>query len=73
MTEAGQSAATAKETPREMLDVITIGRSSVDLTRSAATWHQPPGAAPRSMTRLPGASRWCRSSISMSLKAARDR
>ncbi len=31
MTEAGQSAATAKETPREMLDVITIGRSSVDL------------------------------------------
>lgn len=31
MTEAGQSAATAKETPRGMLDVITIGRSSVDL------------------------------------------
>ena len=31
MTEAGQSAATAKETPRDMLDVITIGRSSVDL------------------------------------------
>src|SRR5262245_4625214 len=41
--------------------------------RRAATWLQPPGAAPRSTTRAPGLSRWCLSSISMSLKAARPR
>ena len=30
---------------------------STERTRVAATWAQPPGAAPRSTTRLPGLSR----------------
>ena len=46
---------------------------STERTRSAATCAQPPGAAPRSTTRLPGFSRRCLSSISISLKAARER
>ena len=46
---------------------------SAERTRSAATWAQPPGAAPRSTTRLPGLSRRCLSSISISLKAERER
>ena len=32
----------------------TRGCSSLDFARTAATWHQPPGAAPRSMTRHAG-------------------
>ena len=46
---------------------------AAERTRSAATWDQPPGAAPRSTTRLPGFRRRCLSSISMSLKAERER
>ena len=42
-------------------------------TRSTATWVQPPGAAPRSTTRAPGFSSRKRSSISISLNAARLR
>ena len=42
-------------------------------TRATATWHQPPGAQPRSTTRAPGFRNRKRSSISISLKAARPR
>ena len=42
-------------------------------TRSAATWLQPPGAAPRSTTRSPFFIICALSSISVSLKAARER
>ena len=44
------------------------GRAAGALTRATATWVQPPGAAPRSMTRAPGRSRWKRSSSSMQLE-----
>ncbi len=42
-------------------------------TRCTATWHQPPGAQPRSTTRAPGSRKRNRSSSSRILKAARPR
>src|SRR5262249_36874418 len=59
----------------------SIGRTSMAITlpclgaptRSAATWLQPPGAAPRSTTRAPFLRKRALSSISMGLYAARDR
>jgi len=42
-------------------------------TLRAATCDQPPGAAPRSTTLAPRASRRSRVSISISLNAARER
>ena len=50
--------------------LLKQGARVVDL--GAATWLQPPGAAPRSTTRAPCLSKWCLSSISISLKAARE-
>ena len=45
----------------------------VSPTIFAATCDQPPGAAPRSTMRCPGCNSLKRSSISISLKAARER
>src|SRR5437763_4692456 len=42
-------------------------------TRLAAIWLQPPAAAPRSTTVMPGLRKWYLSSISISLNAARER
>ncbi len=57
----------------------SIGRRSIATTapapptRFAATCDQPPGAAPRSTTTIPGFKSLSRSSISVSLYAERDR
>ena len=48
-------------------------RAPSAFTRATATCTQPPGAQPRSTTRAPGFRSPKRSSISMSLKAARLR
>ena len=55
----------------------SIGNRSTPTTRpaprSTATWHQPPGAAPRSAMRAPFLMSPKRSSSSASLNAARER
>src|SRR5947209_2703680 len=56
-----------------------MGNTSTAITRpcgpiaAATTWLQPPGAAPRSMTVIPGFMICSRALISMSLKTARER
>src|SRR5436309_10453506 len=52
---------------------ITLPLPLVAPTRLAAIWLQPPGAAPRSTTVMPGLRKWYLSSISISLNAARER
>ena len=54
-------------------EAVTLPLPSADRTRLAATWLQPPGAAPRSTTVMPGLRKRCLSSISISLNAARER
>src|SRR5664279_196006 len=46
------------------LTVVDLGAAP---TRLAATWLQPPGAAPRATTVRPGLRKWYLSSISISL------